>query len=165
MIIPVSNAGSVLLESEVLRERTWEEAGAGEENRTESGWVQLQGKIADGVSLVSSCSVRGFSCNGRCPLFWVWGQPCFWLRDGDGGKQMEDYSWPNCLCPANTAPSAERGSWRLSPPKQKPEFSSAAIVWIWLMHPSLTFTSYRTSQHLLIPNNRFAHHGRIIVIS
>lgn len=33
---------------------------------------------------------QGFSCYSRCPLFWVGGQPCFWLRGwrwrkADGG--------------------------------------------------------------------------------
>lgn len=95
-----------------------------------SGRVQLKGKTADRVYLASSCSVRVFLATVGARSSGFGGQPCFWLRDGDGGKQMEDYSWPNCLCPANTTPSAERGSLRLSPPQQKPALSSAAIVWI-----------------------------------
>lgn len=35
----------------------------------------------------STCSVRGFSPRRG---LWVLGLSCFWLRDGDGGKQMED---------------------------------------------------------------------------
>lgn len=153
---------SVEIEKKVLRERTWKEAGAGEENGTKSVRVQLKGKMADRVYLASSCSVRVFLATVGARSSGFEGSLVSGWGDGDGGKQMEDYSWPNCLCPANTPPSAERGSLRLSPPQQKPALSSAAIVWIWLMCPSLTCTSYRSSQCLSIPNHRFARHGRII---
>lgn len=140
----------------------WKEAGAGEENGTESGQMQLEGETAD--YLVSSCSVRVFLAMVEVRSSGFGSNHCFWLMVWRWRrKQMEDYSWPNCLCPANTPPSAERGSLRLSPAQQKPALSSAAVVWVWLMLPSLTFTSHRSSRRFtVIPCYRFACHGRII---
>lgn len=107
-----------------------------------SGAIKRKSRWQSLVSFLVLC--QGFSCCARCPVSWVWGLPCFWLKDHDGGKQMEDYSWPNCLCPANTPPSAVRRSLRLCAPRQKLASTSAAIVSMWLMRSSLTFTFYRS---------------------
>lgn len=123
-----------------------------------SGAIKRKSRWQSLVSFLVLC--QGFSCCARCPVSWVWGLPCFWLKDHDGGKQMEDYSWPNCLCPANTPPSAVRRSLRLCAPRQKLASTSAAIVSMWLMRSSLTFTFYRSGLCLPIPTYRFACHCR-----
>lgn len=97
--------------------------------------------MADRVYLVSLCSVRAFlTAVGTRLILTFWGQSCLWLM----GWWWRKSRWrikAGLIASAllTHAPSAERGSLRLSPPQRKPVLSSAAIVWIWLMCPPLTF--------------------------
>lgn len=81
---------SVKIEKKVLREGTWKQAGAGEENGTKSVQAQLKGKIADGVYLTSSCSVRIFLATVGARSSGFGGSLVSSWEDGDGRKQMED---------------------------------------------------------------------------
>lgn len=129
-------------ESKCFREKTWKKAGAGEENGTKSVRVQLKRKNSVFMMLR-----QGLSCYGWCPGFWVWGSLVSGWR-----TMMEESRWrikagliAYGLLTHLHLPKGD--PWGLlAPPQLKPAFSSAAIVWIWLMRPSLTFTSYRTSQ-------------------
>lgn len=78
----------------------WEKTGAGKHGV----WAQF--KEEKQLTEFSWCSVRGFlaSVGARATGFGVW------LRDGNRGKQMEDWSWPNCRWLTNAPRSAEGGS-------------------------------------------------------
>lgn len=72
-----------------LRERTWKEADAGEENWTKK-WSSAIKRKNSWQSLFSFMVLRqGFSCYGRCPVFLVWGAS---LVSG-WGTVMEESRW------------------------------------------------------------------------
>lgn len=118
--------------------------------------------MADRVYLVSLCSVRAFlTAVGTRLILTFWGQSCLWLM----GWWWRKSRWrikAGLIASAllTHAPSAERGSLRLSPPQRKPVLSSAAIVWIWLMCPPLTFFLFQIQP--LFPNRRLSQRGRVI---
>lgn len=110
----------------------WKEAGAGEGKGTKSGWMQLQGKTADGVYLVPSCSVRTFLAT--LGVFWVLGQPCFWLMAGRWKKSRWRIIAGLIASVLLTHPHLLRGDpWGFLLRSKEPVLSSAAVVWIWLM--------------------------------
>lgn len=105
----------------------------------------------------SSCSVRSFLSIVGVRWFWVWG-----ILVSGSGTMMEESRWRikagliayGLQIHLHLLKGDPRGS--LASPQAKPPISSAAIVCIWRMRLSLTFTSHRTSQRLEIPHHRFA---------
>lgn len=73
----------------VLEEKNWKKAVLEEEKgvKSVSSAIKRRGKFADRV-LNMLC--QGLFSLRSVPGLLGLGQPCFWLRDGDGGKQMED---------------------------------------------------------------------------
>lgn len=105
----------------------------------------------------SSCSVRSFLSIVGVRWFWVWG-----ILVSGSGTMMEESRWRikagliayGLQIHLHLLKGDPWGS--LASPQAKPPISRAAIVWIWRMRLSLTFTSHRTSQRLEIPHHRFA---------
>lgn len=140
-------------ESKCFRKKTWKKAGAGEENGTKSVRVQLKRKNSVFMMLR-----QGLSCYGWCPGFWVWGSLVSGWRTMMEESRWRIKAWPNCLWPANTPPSAERGSLRLAR-------SSSAEAGVLQCCHCLNMTDAPVSDlhllqnqptNLLIPNHRFA---------
>lgn len=131
----------------------------GKENKK---WLNAITRKNSWRSLFSSIVLcQDFSCYARCLLSFG---ATLLLADGWAleEKQMEDYSWSNCLCPANAPPSAQGGSLRLSSPQQGASALQRRRRLNMTDVPSLTFTSLHTSSLCFPISYRFACRGRII---